>query len=230
MGGAILSDNILNKKIEIKNEKQIKVLLFIIVLRHVSTYLFDIDMYIPSAFWSMVVGCMIFMIITLPCLIAYKKVGLYKIEVDFKNKKQYIYGVLLVIPMILCASISSGESLYDMFTSLEDKYVMRESDNFLWLFIYYMFVVALTEEFCYREYIQGELKVLLNKLAFLAPAIAAFCFAYMHIVQGSVGQVRFNVMVGLVLGYARYFIKDCTFISLVIAHGLYDFIAVYYCW
>ncbi len=225
-----MSDNILNKKIEIKNEKQLKLLILIIIVRHISTYLFDLSMYTPNAFWDWVVTCTVYILITLPCFIAYKKVGMYKEQIDFKNKKQYVYGVLLVLPLILCASISSGKSLYEMFTSSDEIYVIRGSSNFLWLFIFYMFVVGLTEEFCYRVYIQGELKTLLNKFTFLAPAIAALCFGYMHIVQGSMEQVKFTIMFGFVLGYARYFIKDCTFISLVIAHGLYDFIAVYYCW
>lgn len=225
-----MSDNIFNKKIEIKNEKQIKILILVMLFRHVSTILYDITMYTPNAFWNWVAICIVYVLVTIPSFIAYKKIGIYKEKVSFKGIKQYIYGILLIIPLILCASLVLEESLYEMFTALDDKYVMRGSNSFLWLFIYNMFVVSVNEEFCYRVYIQGELKTLLNKLSWLAPAITAVCFGYMHIIQGTVGQVRFTIMVGLVLGYARYFIKDCTFISLVIAHGLYDFIAVYFGW
>lgn len=225
-----MSDNIFNKRIDIKNEKQIKILILVILFRHVSTLLYDVTMYTPNAFWNWVAICMVYIVVTLPSFVAYKKIGIYKEHISFKGTRQYIYGILLIIPLILCASIASGESLYDMFTALDDKYVMRGSNSFFWLFIYNMFVVSVNEEFCYRVYIQGELKTLLNKLSWLAPAITAVCFGYMHIVQGSVEQVKFTIMVGLVLGYARYLLKDCTFISLVIAHGLYDFIAVYFGW
>ena len=187
-------------------------------------------MYAPNAFWDWVISVLVYFFITMPSVIAYKKIGIHKEKVCLINIKQYIYGIILVVPLILCAKKSMDVSFSDMFNLSGEKYIIRDSSSFLWLFLFYMFVVAINEEFCYRVYIQGELKALLGKVAWLAPAITAVCYGYMHIVQGGVEQVKFTIMVGLVLGYARYFIKDCTFISVVIAHGIYDFIAVYYCW
>lgn len=219
-----------NKQITIKNEKQIKILLLVIILRHIMTYLFDVTEYIKSRELTIAVECLIYFLLMLPAFFAYKKIGIHKETIDLKNKKQYIYGILLVIPLVLAMCFVFDKPLKDLFSKDEDIYVIRDTDNFLWIFIFYMFVVALTEEMCYRLYIQGEMATLMGKVSFLAPLITSIPFGYMHIVQGFVPQAYFAFLMGLILGYAKQYIKDCTFISVVIAHGLYDFFAIYFVW
>ena len=154
---------------------------------------------------------------TLPILIVYFKFGLYKESVNFKNWKQYVIGIILAVPIWLLSLISYT----DIFADFSDY--ARYDGDILWYFFYYFIFVALVEEFIYRVYMQGELTVLLGKAKWLAPLLASIVFGFAHIVQGSMEQVIFTFFMGLVLGYAKYFIKDCTFISVIIAHGLYDF-------
>ena len=209
----------LNKNIEIKNEKNIKILILMIVINHLSLYLYDItDRLIHMWPWPYnfaTAGMVI--VTTLPILIVYFKFGLYKESVNFKNWKQYVIGIILAVPIWLLSLISYT----DIFADFSDY--ARYDGDILWYFFYYFIFVALVEEFIYRVYMQGELIVLLGKAKWLAPLLASIVFGFAHIVQGSMEQVIFTFFMGLVLGYAKYFIKDCTFISVIIAHGLYDF-------
>ena len=83
--------------------------------------------------------------------------------------------------------------------------------------------VGVCEEIVFRGYVQNQFEVWLKKCKWLAPLIAAVLFGLWHIINGSLIQVLFTTLIGCVLGYSKYFIKDCTLLTVVIAHGLYDF-------
>ncbi len=83
--------------------------------------------------------------------------------------------------------------------------------------------VGLCEEIVFRGYVQNQFEIWLKKCKWLAPLIAGVLFGLWHIINGSLIQVLFTTLIGCVFGYAKYFIKDCSLLSVIIAHGLYDF-------
>ena len=83
--------------------------------------------------------------------------------------------------------------------------------------------VGLGEEIVFRGYVQNQFEIWLKKCKWLAPLIAAVLFGLWHIINGSLIQVLFTTLGGCVFGYCKYFIKDCSLLSVIIAHGLYDF-------
>lgn len=83
--------------------------------------------------------------------------------------------------------------------------------------------VGVGEEIVFRGYIQNQFTVWLKKCKWLAPLIAALFFGLWHIINGNIIQVLFTSLIGAVLGYSKYFIKDCSLLSVMIAHGFYDF-------
>lgn len=83
--------------------------------------------------------------------------------------------------------------------------------------------VGVGEEIVFRGYIQNQFTVWLKKCKWLSPLIAAAMFGLWHLINGSLIQVLFTTAIGCVFGYAKYFIKDCSLLSVIIAHGLYDF-------
>lgn len=83
--------------------------------------------------------------------------------------------------------------------------------------------VGIGEEVLFRGYIQNQFEIWLKKHKWLAPLIAAAIFGLWHIINGSLLQVLLTTLIGCVIGYSKYFIKDCTLLSVIIAHGLYDF-------
>ena len=83
--------------------------------------------------------------------------------------------------------------------------------------------VGVCEEIVFRGYVQNQFEIWLKKCKWLAPLIAAVLFGLWHIINGSLIQVLLTTLIGCVFGYSKYFIKDCSLLSLIIAHGLYDF-------
>lgn len=83
--------------------------------------------------------------------------------------------------------------------------------------------VGVGEEIVCRGYIQNQFTVWLKKYNWLSPLIAAVLFGLWHLINGGLIQVLFTVVIGCVFGYAKYFIKDCSLLSVIIAHGFYDF-------
>ena len=83
--------------------------------------------------------------------------------------------------------------------------------------------IGVCEEIVFRGYIQNQFEIWLKKCKWLAPLIAAVLFGLWHIINGSLIQVLLTTLIGCVFGYSKYFIKDCSLLSLIIAHGLYDF-------
>ncbi len=83
--------------------------------------------------------------------------------------------------------------------------------------------VGVGEEIVFRGYIQNQFTTWLKKCKWLAPLIAAAIFGLWHIINGSLIQVLFTTAIGCVFGYAKYFIKDCSLLSVMVGHGLYDF-------
>lgn len=106
------------------------------------------------------------------------------------------------------------------------------SDNgkhyeFLWQFLYEIVycvgAVALTEEFIFRGFLYQKLHALsgFHLMAILASSLA---FGLFHIFGGSLVQVVMTSLIGLALCLVRHKVKNCTTLSLIIGHGLYDFL------
>ncbi|MDE6201402.1 MAG: CPBP family intramembrane metalloprotease [Clostridiales bacterium] len=87
--------------------------------------------------------------------------------------------------------------------------------------------IGLGEEIIFRGYVQNQFEIWLKKCKWLSPLIAAVLFGLWHIINGNLIQVLFTTLVGCVFGYCKYFIKDCSLLSVIIAHGLYDFSIVF---
>lgn len=82
--------------------------------------------------------------------------------------------------------------------------------------------VGVGEEIVFRGYVQNQFTIWL-KNKWLAPLFAAVLFGFWHLINGSIIQVLFTTIIGCIFGYAKYFIKNCSLLSVIIAHGLYDF-------
>lgn len=207
----------LNKKVTFRYEKEIKLIIIMMILRYWMTYLYDLTCIIESRFWTDVADVVIHHVIILPPFIVYKKTGLHKEVINFKNKSQYIYGILATLIFFGACQIVFGLEFE------KDGYVMTP-DGTLWLFIYFLFVVAISEEFFFRVYLLEELAVIFGRFKWLAPIVSGVFFGMIHWINMGLDSVYMNIIIGIALGYAKLYIKNCTFISCVMAHGLYDFI------
>ncbi len=106
------------------------------------------------------------------------------------------------------------------------------SDNgkhyaFLWQFLYEIVycvgAVALTEEFIFRGFLYQKLQTLSGS-HLAAILLSSVAFGLFHIFGGNIIQVVMTALIGLVFCVVRHKVKSCTTLSLIIGHGLYDFL------
>lgn len=222
-----LQNILFDKKFHVRYEKQILCLIIAIILRLGMTYLYDLTEYIPDMFRTRIANVLIAIVIVLPAFVIYKKWGAYhEPKIDWKNYRQYLYGIILAVPMFVIQYIAVH--LSSMYSNMENatRLFGVSVPVAIYYFFYYFFIVALFEEFVYRVYYQGELTMLLGRMKWLAPFLSALLFGFGHIIQGTMTQVFMTFFIGLVLGYAKYFCKNCTVVSLIMAHGIFDFCSV----
>lgn len=93
--------------------------------------------------------------------------------------------------------------------------------QFVYEFFYCILGVGLTEEFIFRGFFYRKFQQCRDSDWF-----AIFCssalFGLFHLFSGSLLQVLLTTAIGVLFCVLRRYIKGCTTLSLVIAHGVYD--------
>lgn len=154
-------------------------------------------------------------------LIAIKLTGI-KIDIDFKNKKQYLIGIGIAIIMSLCLAVIPV--LFG--TSLVGKHTDFSWSSLLFNLFFYMIIIGPVEELIFRVYLQETFIGFFYKNKWMGVIIASFIFGLWHLINGSFIQGLFTFGIGLVFGFSKYLIKNCTYLSVAVGHGLYDFLNV----
>lgn len=152
-------------------------------------------------------------------LIAMKLTNM-KINIAPKNKRQYLIGAAIALVLNVVIAIVPAFCGFSLIGNHMDfSWTVLTYD-----FLFYMLIIGPVEEFVFREYLQDAFMNFFEKNKWLAVVIASFLFGLWHIINGSIIQVIFTFGIGLVFGFAKYKIKDCGYMGVVFAHGLYDFL------
>lgn len=93
--------------------------------------------------------------------------------------------------------------------------------QFCWEFLYCTAGVGLVEEFAFRGFIYTRFKNIFGK-DFLAVIFSSVLFGLFHIMGGSIVQMIITGLIGALLCFFRLKIRNCTTLSIIIAHGVYD--------
>jgi CAAX amino terminal protease family. len=108
---------------------------------------------------------------------------------------------------------------------------MVGSTNFTqaWQFVYEFFYricgVALAEELIFRGYIFNKLMIIKNNKR-LAIIVSSILFGLFHVFNGDLLQILITTFIGVVYCLYRERIKNCTLLSLIVAHGVYGALIV----
>ena len=181
---------------------------------------------IEAAALRLALTSVIIVLYTAVAVFAMKLTGQAGKLVPSKNKLwlQLLYGA--GIAAVLCFFIGVVPILCG--TSLIGSHT-EPSALIAWYAVEDIIFVGFGEELVFRGYIQNQFEIWLKKYKVFAPLIAALLFGLWHLVNGSLIQVLFTALIGCVFGYAKYFLKHCTLLSVSVAHGLYDFSLVLLC-
>lgn len=145
-----------------------------------------------------------------------------KERLDFRGARQYLWGLAVfaflsltvaVIPILCGGSLIGG-------------HFESPVGDIIYYVVFYIIFVGPVEELIFRGYMQELLADILPKHKWLSAVIASALFGLWHLINGSLIQVLFTFAIGLVFGLSKYFIKNCTLISVSLGHGLYDFMNI----
>lgn len=168
--------------------------------------------------------CLVLLLIaayTAVAIVAMKLTG--QIKELLPTKKRLWLQILIGIGIAAALCFLFGILPIMCGTSLIGSHSDMSVDKILLVAMQDILFVGVGEEIVFRGYIQNQFTVWLKRCKWLAPLIAAVIFGLWHLINGNIIQMLFTTLIGCVFGYCKYFIKDCTLLSVIIAHGLYDF-------
>lgn len=97
--------------------------------------------------------------------------------------------------------------------------------QYLWQFVYEFFycivAIGLVEEFVFRGFIYDKIKNISQKEV-IAIIGSSVLFGVFHLFSGNLIQMVMTACVGVIWCFCRLKVKNCSTLSLIIAHGIYD--------
>lgn len=141
-------------------------------------------------------------------------IGFSKINIP----AQVCIGIIISLVMALCFTILP---ILLGFKDMVGVSQYTKPWQFLYQFLYMTVAVALVEEVFFRGFLFTRLLGIKNSKWF-AIIVSSIVFGFSHIISGSLIQSFVAVFLGILFCVCRDRIKNCTTLSLIIAHGFYN--------
>ncbi len=139
--------------------------------------------------------------------------------IKFKIGLQVLIGVLIGIGMSLMLTLIPHLFGFGAYVDSGKRY------QYLWQFIYEFFyciaAIGFVEEFVFRGFIYDKIKKISQKEA-VAIIGSSVLFGVFHLFGGNPIQMLMTACIGAFFCLCRLKIKNCSTLSLIIAHGIYD--------
>ena len=170
----------------------------------------------------MVLGiCTYWLIAAVPfviMLLAKDKPGDYGFAKE-KTGYQIIVGIVVGLGMSVVFTLIP--SLLGKNEWVNNGHNYQEWWQFVYEFVYCIAAIGLVEEFVFRGFVFNKIKALSgsNKVAIAGSSVL---FGLFHFLSGNVIQFIMTAFLGVIFCLCREKIKNCTLLSLIIAHGVYD--------
>ena len=139
------------------------------------------------------------------------------------SKEKIGYQVVIGLVIALCMSFVftviphlAGKSDW-----VNNQHQCQYMWEFIYDFVYYIFAIALVEEFVFRGFFYTKMETLFGSSTG-AIVGSSILFGLFHFLGGNIIQVIVTGINGAILCICRVKIKNCTLLSLIIAHGVYD--------
>jgi len=99
-----------------------------------------------------------------------------------------------------------------------------------WAIPHKLILVGFSEELLFRGYLLGRLKQLMNS-NIAAILLSSFAFGIWHFISsGNALQLVVTAAIGVCLALPRVYEKNCSVLSVALAHGLYDSLLAVLSW
>lgn len=166
----------------------------------------------PAAYW---------LIALVPILVAVANKDRLS-NFGFTNKHiglQIVTGILLGIAM--SAVLTLIPHFFGLGMYVDNGHRYQHLWQFVYEFLYCIFAIGFVEEFVFRGYIYSHIKTIWHK-EIAAIAGSSVLFGVFHLFGGSIVQMVITAWIGALFCSFRLKIKNCSILSLIIAHGIYD--------
>ena len=139
------------------------------------------------------------------------------------SKKKIGYQALIGLGIALCMSFVFTVILHLAGKSdwVNNQHQYQYMWQFIYEFVYCIFAVALVEEFVFRGFFCKKLETLFGSVAG-AIIGSSVLFGLFHFLGGNIVQILLTGIIGAIFCICRVKIKNCTLLSVIIAHGVYD--------
>jgi len=146
-------------------------------------------------------------------------------DIGFEREKLFFQIIIgLSIATVMCLVLTVIPILCG-FKDMVSSTRYSQPWQFVFQFFYTIFGVALVEEFFFRGYLFKKLLDIRDSKLF-AITISSVIFGLFHVLAGGLIQVLITGIIGAIYCFCKEKIKNCTLLSLIIAHGVYDALIV----
>ena len=138
---------------------------------------------------------------------------------NHRDGHQILAGILIGAAMSLVLTLVPHLVGFGVYVQNGKRYIHLW--QFAYEFLYCIAAVGLVEEFIFRGFIYNKIKKISgNDIA--AVIGSSVLFGLFHILSGNIVQMIMTAFLGVLWCLCRLKIKNCTLLSLIIAHGIYD--------
>ena len=136
-----------------------------------------------------------------------------------KKKFQIIVGILMGIAMSFILTLIPHLFGFGEYFDSGKRY--KYLWQFIYEFFYCIFVVGFVEELVFRGFIYEKIKSISQK-DMIAIIGSSVLFGVFHLFSGNIVQMIMTACIGAFFCFCRLKVKNCSTLSLIIGHGVYD--------
>lgn len=200
----------------LSNQRTIEILLITMVFTAAIVLLFDVIPYEFSMIKTIACESLIFVLLVSPSLMAYRfQNGSMKLRGEFDAGEIKTIVILVFFRVVLAFFLQWLNIAMIGMSNIWNPIML-----FVYL-VYYIFIVAVCEEFIFRIYVQETFEKLLGRLKICAPVISGVLFGCFHLITGDMTSAFISTILGVIWGYVRY--AGVSFTSMVLIHGLSNY-------
>lgn len=163
-------------------------------------------------YWLIVLIPIIVMLVNKDKLADY---GFSKIKI----RLQIIVGIVIGIAMSFLLTLVPH--LFGLGAYVDNGSRFQHLWQFIYEFIYCIAAIGFVEEFVCRGFVYEKIKRISQK-EIIAIIGSSVLFGVFHMFNGNIVQMLISACIGVFFCFCRLKIKNCSILSLIIAHGVYD--------
>lgn len=136
-----------------------------------------------------------------------------------KKKFQIIVGILIGVATSFILTLIPHLFGFGKYVDSGKRY--KYLWQFIYEFFYCIFAVGFVEEFVFRGFVYEKIKSISQK-DMIAIIGSSVLFGVFHLFSGNIVQMIMTACIGAFFCFCRLKVKNCSTLSLIIGHGVYD--------